>query len=65
MDRFLRVFDHIRYNQLPLQYSICDNVISIHCGGWDIREIDQLIMTIGGTREGFIIKIEVKDEVSD
>jgi hypothetical protein len=39
-------------------------VISIHCGGWDIREIDNMIMTIGGTREGFIVKIEVKDEVS-
>ena len=61
MDHSQKVFDHIRYNRLPLQYSMDGDYIYIDCSGWDIREIDEMIMVIGGKRKGFIVEIKNED----
>ena len=63
MDHSLKAFDHIRYNRLPLKYEIMDDFVLIDCSSWDISEIDDMIMTIGGTREGFIVKIGVENGI--
>lgn len=62
MTEFNKVFDHIKYNRLPLQYKIDNNIVSIDCRGWDIKEIDDMIMVVGGTRDGFTVNIEVDNE---
>ncbi len=60
MDHSLKVFDHIKYNKLPLKYKLTEEALYIDCSGWDINEIDNMILLIGGTREGFIVTVPVE-----
>jgi hypothetical protein len=58
MEHFQKIFNHIYFNNLPLVYKIEGNDLLIDCRCWDINEIDELIMKIGGTRNEFIIRIK-------
>ncbi|MEY3787123.1 MAG: hypothetical protein RIQ94_187 [Pseudomonadota bacterium] len=55
MDLFQKVYNFIKSSNLPMSYSIKNDVVSIDCRGWDIDEIDDMIKEIGGTREGFTV----------
>lgn len=58
MDLFQKVYKHLKEYNLPVKYSVSNKMIKIDCKSWDIREIDELILEIGGTRNGFIITIK-------
>lgn len=60
MEASQKVFDHLRYNKLPINYTVKDGLILIDCKGWDINEIDDLIMVVGGKRKEFIVEVPVE-----
>jgi hypothetical protein len=54
-----KIFDHIRYNKLPIKFVISDDYIEVDCRGWDINEIDTFIMLTHGSRNEFTVKVRL------
>lgn len=45
----------------PVRYEISTGYLFLDCKGWDIDEIDELMIKYNGTRDCFILKIKLEE----
>ena len=57
----MTIFDYIIKERLLLSMTIVNGCLVVNCHAWDIQEIDELLQSFNGVREGFNTKIKLED----